>query len=137
MTPRDLDRAAARIHRHQRRTERQRKRVLLAVVDADAAYQLFVNEEFAKTGRIEIHMPPGYEHSWGLMTRTEFYESEGLELREMCGFRLDYPTGEPRFICTASPHPEHSEMHSDWLGAARYDQASGELRRGTHSGRES
>lgn len=34
MTPRDLDRAAVRIQRHQRRTERQRKRVLLAVVDA-------------------------------------------------------------------------------------------------------
>lgn len=35
MRPRDLDRAAVRIRRHQRRTERQRSRVLLAVMDAE------------------------------------------------------------------------------------------------------
>ena len=112
MKPRHYQ-AAARVKRYRRRVETQRERVILAVVDA---------------------MPDPYEAQLaaGRMTRAEAYAGAGMEPREICGFRVDYPGGRPRFVCTAAPHPDRPTVHGDWLGMARYNESTDELVRGLY-----
>jgi hypothetical protein len=49
---------------------------------------------------------------------------------EICGFRLDCPTGEPRFICVEPPHPDRPHFHGN--ERASYNEQTRQYRRGVH-----